>query len=522
MEHLKTGILFQDGCVLQRQKEIAVWGEGPEGEAVTVTLAGSRAECRVSNGSWKCMLPSMEAAEGLNMEITCGGETLFIRDVSVGEVWIAGGQSNMEFFLCYDAQWEDMQCAAEQENKNPRIHMFNVPRLAFPGHEKDVSESGYWFEEGDDAWPYFSAPGYSFARSIQPVLGVPVGIIGCNWGGTSASTWLEESWLKEAPLDVYLKEYGMAVAGKDPEALKAASVKAFALEDSLEHRTEWAGVMYGISLEEQKEWMKKPAGPENPMGPYNVGRPGGLYHQMLEKIIPFSARGVLWYQGESDEGHAEIYDRLFAAMIRCWRQSFAQELPFLYVQLAPYGWWLGGIGEKYPELRRRQEMVGESVPDAYMASIMDLGMYEDIHPKHKKEVGERLALLARGKVYGESLLCEPPALIGAERTQEGIALHFANVGLGLWEMEKQPEAEAEAERPSPLTGPEQMKDGFVVSQEDRLLEIREIDLRTDTVVLRTEPLSDAKCQVSFAWVPYIRVRFYNSADLPMKPFRCEV
>lgn len=149
-------------------------------------------------------------------------------------------------------------------------------------------------------------------------------------------------------------------------------------------------------------------------------------------------------------------------------------------------------------------------------------MYEDIHPKHKKEVGERLALLARGKVYGEALLCEPPALIGAERAQEGIALHFANTGTGLWKMEKQPEKEAEAEQPSPLTGPEQMKDGFVVSQEGRLLEIREIDLRKDTVVLRTEPLSHAKCQVSFAWVPYIRVRFYNSADLPMKPFQCEV
>ena len=158
MEQLKTGILFQDGCVLQRQKEIAVWGEGPEGEEVTVALAGSRAVCRVENGSWRCTLPPMEAAEGLCMEITCQKETLSIRDVSVGEVWIAGGQSNMEFFLCYDAQWEDMQCAAH-ENKNPRIHMFNVPRLAFPGHDKDVSECGYWFEEEDDAWPYFSAPG---------------------------------------------------------------------------------------------------------------------------------------------------------------------------------------------------------------------------------------------------------------------------------------------------------------------------------------------------------------------------
>lgn len=181
---------------------------------------------------------------------------------------------------------------------------------------------------------------------------------------------------------------------------------------------------------------KQEEAPENPMGPYNVGRPGGLYHQMLETIIPCGARGVLWYQGESDEGHADIYDRLFEAMIGCWRESFCQELPFLFVQLAPYGTWLGGTGEKYPELRRRQEMVSRRVPGAYMTSVMDLGMYEDIHPKHKKEVGERLALLARGKVYKEELLCEPPALLGAERKGKKITLHFAHAGVGLWRKEK--------------------------------------------------------------------------------------
>ena len=189
-------------------------------------------------------------------------------------------------------------------------------------------------------------------------------------------------------------------------------------------------------------------------------------------------------------------------MIGCWRESFCQDLPFLFVQLAPYGTWLGGTGEKYPELRRRQEMVSRRVPGAYMTSVMDLGMYEDIHPKHKKEVGERLALLARGKVYKEELLCEPPALLGAERKGKKIILHFAHAGVGLWRKEKTPEAEPEAELPSPLTGPREMKDGFLV--------------------LHVPSLSEEKCAVSFAQVPYIRVRIYNSADLPMKPFYCEL
>ena len=219
-----------------------------------------------------------------------------------------------------------------------QIHMFNVPRLAFPGHEKDVSECGYWFREGDKAWPLFSAPGYSFARKLQPVLDVPVGIIGCNWGGTSASTWMEEECLQEPPLDIYLEEYRAAVAGKDPELLKKASVEAFASEDSPERRADWAKVMYGLSLKEQKEWQEnqEPV-PENPMGPYNVGRPGGLYHQMLERIIPFAARGVLWYQGESDEGYAGIYDRLFETMIGCWRKSFLHSCSYSWRRTVP-GW----------------------------------------------------------------------------------------------------------------------------------------------------------------------------------------
>lgn len=124
-------------------------------------------------------------------------------------------------------------------------------------------------------------------------------------------------------------------------------MEAFALEDSKEHREEWAKVMYGFSLKEQKEWQEKQEeAPENPMGPYNVGRPGGLYHQMLETIIPCGARGVLWYQGESDEGHADIYDRLFEAMIGCWRESFCQELPCFVCPAGSLRYLAGRDGRK--------------------------------------------------------------------------------------------------------------------------------------------------------------------------------
>ena len=522
MKNCRPGILFRDGCVLQRGKPIVIWGEGENGKEVTVTLAGRMARCVVTNGRWECTLPPMDAARRMELVISCGKEMEVLRNVSIGEVWIAGGQSNMEFFLRYDAQWEDVLALPH----NPDIHMFNVARLAYPEQAKDVSDSGYWFEEGDAAWPFFSAPGYSFARNIQPHLGVPVGIIGCNWGGTSASTWMDESYMEPEPLNAYLKEYEAAIEGKSEEELIRQEIFAYEAEDSERRRNEWAEVMYGMSLKEQEEYMrrgKEHPEPENPMGPYNVGRPGRLYHQMLEKIIPFSARGVLWYQGETDESHPAIYDQLFTAMIRCFRDSFRQELPFLFVQLAPYGRWLESSGLAYPELRRRQEMVSRTVPDVHMVSIMDLGMYEDIHPKRKMEVGERLALMARGKVYGEPILCESPSLAGARREEGGILLSFSETGDGLWEAEAEPEEEEEASRPSELTGPAEQKDGFVVSQNGQACRIEAVAIAgKDRIFLRVPGLTEEPCRVSFAEVPYVRVRFYNSADLPLRPFACTV
>ncbi len=531
MNAFRPAILFQDGCVLQRSKPITVWGEGRGGARVTVTLAGASASCQVKDGKWECILPAMEAARELTMELVCAGggqdaegepERITLRHVSVGEVWMAGGQSNMEYFLRYDAQWEDTQCLP----KNEDIHMFNVARISYEGQKKDVSDSDHWFGEGDAAWETFSAPGYSFARSIQPILGVPVGIIGCNWGGSTAATWMDESYLEPEPIHAYLRDYEDAVRGKDPERLKEQARIANDWENSPERETAWAGVMYGISRQEQREWIrheKQCPGPENPMGPYCMNRPGRLYHMMLERIIPYSMRGVLWYQGETDECHSDMYDSLFSAMIRCFRDSFRQELPFLFVQLAPYGQWLEGNGLQYPELRRRQEMVSRRVPDVHMVSIMDLGMYEDIHPKHKMEVGERLALLARGKIYGETeLLCESPEFSEAQREGDEIRLRFDRTGMGLWEAEPVPEAEAEAEEPSVFTGPREMKDGFVVSQNGVPLPIREVSLQGREVALKVDGLTEGPCQVDFAQVPYIRVRIYNEADLPMKPFSATV
>jgi len=520
MKNCKPGILFQEGCVLQRGKPIRIWGDGQEGKRVSAELNGKKAYALVENGRWECELPAMEAMRDLTLRIACEGEEELIENVSVGEVWIAGGQSNMAYEIRFDASFEEMKALPMDSD----IHMFNVPRLAYPGQVKDTPDSGFWFQEGDAAWEFFSAPAYAFARSLSPKLGVPIGIIGCNWGGASASVWVKEEYMAEEPLRVYLREYEEKSAGRDPEELKRQAEAFYRAEESPEHKKAMDDLLYGLSLAEQEEWKKRPGAalPENAMGPYNVGRPGSLYHTMLTRIAPYSARGVIWYHGESDAHHAEIYDRLLGAVTRCFRDSFRQELPFLLVQLAPFGRWLWCRGEKFPELRYRQELASRKLPGVYLTSIMDLGMYEDLHPKRKKEVGERLALLALGKIYGRDILCECPELREAGRKGEELVLSFEHAGAGLWIKEEEPEAEAEAAMPSALTGPEEMKLGFLVSCQGKRFEISRVEPLNDRVLLEVPGLPDLPCQVSFGELPYLRARIFNSAGLPLKPFHVEL
>lgn len=521
--------IFQSGMVLQRDKTIFIFGKAPSGCHITVRLFSEDTDCTSSatsdNGTWQCSLPPHRAGEHFTLSVSCylqpqdpaacknagpdtagctsaknceaGCTDILLTDISIGDIWLACGQSNMEFFLRYDADWETVK----NYEKNPHIHMYNVPQLAFPGHSKDTTGYGKWFCEGETGFETFSAPGYSFARNIQPQIGVPVGIIGCNWGGTTASAWLDESCLEKEPLSVYLTEYKEASAQYSPEEMTRISLEAWAFEDSAEHARDFMPLLYGRDRKWQEDYMKKHAGdPVIPMGPYNINRPGGLYHQMLEPLIPFSIKGVLWYQGESDACHAEIYDRLLAALISFWRRKWNDDFPFLFVQLAPFGVWLECDSSRYTEVRARQELVSHTVPNTGMVSIMDIGSYYDIHPKQKMEVGRRLALLARGKVYGEEILCESPALEQASRRDDTITLTLSH---------------ADGLHGDPFSS-------FLLLQDGQECPIDNILVQEHQIILQAKALSSAPCTVQFAWADYAEVHIRNEAGLPIRPFCCEV
>ena len=511
MNRLKPADIFQSHMVLQRDKPVSIWGTAPEKSTVRVELTNSNhircvAQSAVQDGRWLCLLPARHviAPEKYSLTVSCDAPdtaSLTFTDISFGDIWLACGQSNMEFFLRYDEDWERVK----HYKKNEQIYMYNVPQKAFEGHKKVTPGSAVWFKEQDPAWEVFSAPGYSFARHLQPALNIPIGIIGCNWGGTTAAAWLDETCLEEEPLSVYLKEYEAAVSAFSPEELEQKSKEGWLLEDSSAHDQSFIPVLYGISEEEQKQYVKDHKNdPVIPMGPWNINRPGGLYHNMLESLIPLSIKGVLWYQGESDASHADIYDQLFTALITCWRKAWKDDFPFLFVQLAPFEKWLECDACGYPMVRSKQELVSKTVPDTAMTSIMDLGMYYDIHPKKKMEVGRRLALLARGKVYGEQILCEPPEYKEYMREKNRIILTFANCNSAL--------------HTNSDMHTEESVNGFVLMQNDQEIPVTSVLLEGNKIILEAEALQPGPCTVLFAYSNYVEVNVWNEANLPVKPF----
>lgn len=519
--HKKCGLaeIFQSGMLLQREKEIKIWGNAEPDTVVTISFyretlpedappsfCGEGKANR--DGHFLVTLPPQNAGEYYSLCATFSPactESVRLEHIGFGDIWLAGGQSNMEFFLKYDRDWETTKTLP----RNPDICMYNVPQRAFEGHvTHNKAGYGYWFDDSDPGLAYFSAPAYSFARDIQTVTGIPVGIIGCNWGGSTASAWVPEEVLCTPPLDRYLEEYREAVSGTSPEKLTADSFSVWAFEDSAQHVADFEPLLYGRDRAWQLEYMKSHTeDPAIPMGPYHTNRPCGLFRTMLSEVIPFSLKGVLWYQGESDAGdHAHMYDKLLTGLIESWRKLWDDDLPFLIVQLAPFGVWLDCDNQGYAVVRDKQSFVADNVAGVYMASIMDLGSYYDIHPKEKMEVGRRLALLARGHIYDEKeLLCDAPRAVCAVLADDRhIAVTFLHAD-GLNTGDKESDWNIRI-------GEADIKPSKVTAEEGRL------------ILTLPEPISTdypAVC-VSLGFQDYAEIHIRNRAGLSAAPFQIKI
>lgn len=549
---MRLARVFQDYMTLQRRQPILVWGTSDKKRVIEVRLNGEKiCDAPVETEEFSFLIPPQEAIEDAVLEI---GDIRFSH-VDIGEVWIAGGQSNMEFMLQYTENGEEAIASANDMH----LRTYVVGQYSFAGER----EEGYKAWNPWDRWLTFEpehaaelpAAAVYFAKELRK-YGVPVGILSCNWGGTSASAWMDKAYLKkDAELHSYLDDFDAIVNELDlqrynmikkyvrPAMASSESRKAmgFISRNTLHPDKLMQAMMMQMTGEHKNTVSDKklsPAG-KNPLegipqselmavGPGDANEPGALYENMLTEIIGYSVKGVIWYQGETDEKKAGIYAKLFAAMIQCWRNAWKEknpqngELPFLFVQLAPFGEWMSNNGNNFPILRRQQELAEKTLEGVYMTSVSDLGNVFDIHPKNKEQVGKRLALLARKHVYGENILADAPEAERIERNGNLLKVIFKN-GDGLYCKNEEfvsynGFALAEIDNawiPPVLDGVNGLK---VIAGDEELIEVQ-CSVENNQLIIKSEKIADAEnIEVQFAQTAFYQVNLYNRADVPVKPF----
>ena len=326
-------------------------------------------------------------------EITFKGKnTITIKNILAGEVWVCSGQSNMEMAVRSSANAEQEIAAANY----PQIRLFTVEKKVA---EKPLDDcKGKWVVCSPETVGGFSAAGYFFGRELHKELKQPIGLINTSWGGTPAEAWTSPVALQENPgLEPILTRYKKAL-----EVLPEANAK---YEESL---AKWDEAV----KQAKADGKQPPHRPGAPLGPDNPNSPSGLYNGMIAPLIPYAIRGAIWYQGESNAGRAYQYRDLFPTMIKSWWNAWGQEGQRTS-RSSSCNWPTSWTSKEEPgdsawaELREAQLMTLE-LPNTGMAVIIDIGDAKDIHPKNKQDVGKRLALWALANTYGKDVVYSGP------------------------------------------------------------------------------------------------------------------
>lgn len=334
-----------DNMVLQRDTQVNIWGKAAPKAKVTVTPSWDGRTYTAtadSDGRWIAKVATGNAGGPYSITIS-DGEPVVLDNILLGEVWICGGQSNMEMQVhgfMHQPVAGGLEAILDAPN-HPGMRFFTVGRSISDTPLDDCK--GEWLESTPEAVADFSACGYFFGHLLNQMLGVPVGLITSNWGGTCVEPWMDEAAFE-------------AVEGIDKSVSRG--------------RTDANQVV------------------------------GHLYNGMIHPIENHTAKGFIWYQGESNRGHHDDYVKLLSAMITDWRNKWGdKEMPFYMAQLAPYN-YDGAEKMSLPMIIEAQYKVAAEVPNVGIAATTDIGNPIGIHPSHKKEVGERMAFLALQRDYG--------------------------------------------------------------------------------------------------------------------------
>ena len=482
-EQLWLPSVFSDHMVLQRDLPLPVWGAATPAAAITVKLANHSATATAdSQGHWRAELPALPSGGPFTLEVSGAGTIRTIADVLIGEVWLCSGQSNMDFTLASTAKrsfagvanWQQEVAAAT----HPQLRMFTAEWTLRELPQYEVA--GLWAVCTPETAGDFSAVAYYFGRSIQQQLKVPVGLVTCAYGASTIEAWISEPSLQAHPQFAgLLQEFGK---------------KRTAFRDA---------------PQEQEEYAKKLANakggrlPKNPDPVQDQHQPFVLHNGMIAPIAPFTIRGAIWYQGESNGNTRALYPELQRTLIEDWRALWKNpELPFYFVQLAPYKAPANdpAAGSQLAEMREAQA-TSLAIPYTGMAVTIDIGDEKNVHPRNKLDVGQRLARLALTGTYGQPGIASGPVFRDAVIEGTRIRVRFA------------PGTELVAHG-EPLRQ-------FAIAGADRKFVWAEATIDGNCVLV-SNPAIPQPMFIRYAWADNpVGANLFNTDGLPAAPFRTD-
>lgn len=489
--------IFTDHAVLQREKPVRIFGKCTDGAVITLTLGDiTRTSAPAKDGRWEILLPPLPAGGPYALSITNGTDIMTISDIMFGEVWLCSGQSNMEYNL------KDANGAQEalKSCTDSNVRLYHVCKRGFMDEQFYKEEAAScWNLPLPDSCPYWSAVGYFFARELSEKLGVTIGLVNCNYGGTSASAWISREMLAETAVgQLYLEDYAKGTAGLTDAEADAA------YDEYMTYHVAWnekVGKCYADNPQIKWAEVLEICG-ENlypgPHAPKNPLRPHGLYDTMISRIIPYTLGGVIYYQGESDEHRSDRYDILLTSLIRQWRKDFMdEELPFLMVQLPIYGVEDDPDKQDWCDIRASQERVYRNVRNTGLAVNFEQGEWNEIHPKEKQIPAHRLYLQALRHVYHlQEEDTTSPMVRCALPENGGIRVYFDHAECGL-----------------ELRGEE----SFELCGTDGIWHPAKAQANGDTVFLQSEAVPHP-VSARYGWKNYLSVTLFARNGLPAVPF----
>ena len=465
--------IYTDSMVLPQGRKFKISGTADSGSNISVSIGRQVHHAVAGNdGHWSVEILPLLPGEGMNLVVTDGERRLVFKDVAAGEIWLCSGQSNMEFQLRNSIDAE----SAITDASNTGLRLYDMkprwitdatkwPQTALDSLNRlQYFKDARWQKANSENAGGFSAVGFYFGRMLQDSLIMPVGLI-CNAVGGSPT----EAWIDRVAL-----EHGF------PDILSDWTSNDF---------------IQGWVRERAKYNLSESGGDKLQRHPYE---PAYLYEAGIEQLAGFPIDGVIWYQGESNAHNADAHEKLFGMLVNSWRDKFdAPRLPFCFVQLSSIN------RPSWPYFRDSQRRLAGSMRDVYMAVSSDVGDSLDVHPRDKRPVGERLARLALGHVYGFGITVSGPEFDSATVEGSAVYVRFIN-GDGM-----------HGQGGDPICG-------FELASVEGMYFPAVADVAGDGLLCITCDSVKIPRYVRYAWQPFTRANLVNSDGLPASTFRSEV